>query len=82
MMVPTIHLNGARCDDLFTALLNAREAIRKAVEAVAETAPNDRDYYPQGPEAARRAIAEHRSRLERLQAVHEELGTIAEAIEQ
>ena len=45
MMVPTIHLNGTSHDELLRQILDAKEAIRKAVEALANAAPNMRDYY-------------------------------------
>lgn len=50
------------------------------MRAVAEAAPNARDYYPQGPTAHQAAVREHTSRLERLESVRRELEALAEAI--
>jgi len=44
------------------------------------TAPNGRDYYVQDGEAWRKASAEHQYRMQRLNAVREELMEIAGAI--
>lgn len=80
MMVPTIHLNGTRKDDLIEALHNAILAVNTAIERVAETAPNGRDYYPQGPAAITAAQNEHVARLRRLGDVGTELEELAAAI--
>jgi len=80
VMVPSIHLNGTSREDLVKQLLDANLALIKAIEAVRHAAPHGRDYYPQGPEAITKAMAEHKSRLRRLGEVRTELNQIAEAI--
>jgi hypothetical protein len=77
---PTIHLNGTAKSDLFNPLLQAIAAVRLARRAVADTAPNGRDYYPQGPGAITAALAEHSARLDKLTEVLKELEEIAEAV--
>lgn len=78
--VPTIHLNGTSKDRLLEAIENAHAATLKAQEALAETAPNGRDYYPQGPDAIFKAQDEHKARMRKLVEVQMELEHIAEAI--
>lgn len=77
---PTIHLNGSGRDRLSEALEEARAALRKAIEAVQATAPNGRDYYPQGPDAIRVATIEHGNRMNYLQIVDRELAELHEHV--
>ena len=77
MRVPTIHLNGTAKKDLVEALCNAVHAIHEAGKALAQTCPNGRDYYPQGPDAIYRAIEEHIERMSKLSIVAKELEAIA-----
>jgi len=81
MRIPSIHMNGTSAESLLESLLEAYSAVNKAVDAVAAAAPNARDYYPQGDNAFVEAREEHRSRLERLQSVQEELMEIAVAVQ-
>ena len=78
--IPTIHLNGTSKDALLDGYIDAREAIRAAIDKLCETAPNGRDYYPQGDGAFEKARDEHIARLKRLHDVATELGEIAERI--
>lgn len=80
LTVPTVHLNGTHPRDLSDALTNAGQAVRKAMEALGETAPNARDYYPQSPEAFSAAQTEHNARVLALKSVFVELVAINEAI--
>ena len=80
MQMPTIHLNGTHPKDLYEANCEARDAIREAVRMLQRTAPNGRDYYPQGMEALDRATREHSARLERLYAVAREMDALCEYI--
>jgi hypothetical protein len=80
MQVPTIHINGTSRERLLEALSDAGEALRKAREALAQTAPNGRDYYPQGLDALRAAEREHWARMEKLFQVQQELEYMAIAI--
>lgn len=76
MTKPTIHINGTSRNDLFQMYLAAASALRRAITAVEATAPNGRDYYPQGEDAIRRATDEHRARCEALYAVSKELNEL------
>jgi hypothetical protein len=78
MIFPTIHLNGTSKDDLLEALMEANAAIRDAQKKLAETAPNGRDYYPQGPNVIYQAQDEHVARMNKLVEVERELSEIAE----
>jgi len=79
MMIPTIHLNGTSRERLLEAIVEANNALIRAQQAVAETAPNARDY-PQGYDALRKAQNEHWARMQKLIEVRQELEDIAEAI--
>lgn len=80
MQIPTIHLNGTSRDELCRQLLTAHDAVMTAATVLAGAAPHGRDFYPQGDEALRRALAEHRARLGRLESVAEELAEIVAAV--
>lgn len=80
-MVPTIHLNGTSKAALLDDLGEAAVAIDAAYRAVKQTAPNGRDYYPQGPLALGAALAEHEDRLRRLDAVKAEIEALMDAID-
>ncbi len=77
MTKPTIHLNGTSAKDLLEQYRAAMEAISAAGDALAKCGPNGRDYYPQGPEAVGKAIDEHRSRRQRLEAIYDEITELA-----
>jgi len=77
MVLPTIHSNGSSKDDLFDGYMAALAAMHAAIDAVIQTAPHGRDYYPQGDDALRQAMAEHRERLLRLQNIAADLTALA-----
>ncbi len=80
LTLPTIHLNGTSANVLYEDLANALGAMRAAIMAVEATAPNGRDYYPQGDRALAVAAYEHIDRIARLRSVVAELETLAEHI--
>lgn len=80
MTLPTIHLNGTSKESLIDDLCTASDALNAAYEALKQTAPNGRDYYPQGPEAFAKAGGEHLDRLKRLNAIKKEIDDIALAL--
>lgn len=80
MTGPTVHLNGTSGPELERGYFKAYDALGDAVRAVQEAAPNARDYYPQGPGAIERAMAEHRARLRSLEAVRAEIEAILFAL--
>jgi hypothetical protein len=80
MMIPSVHRNGTSCDDLVQPQLVAMVALRKAIEAIGQAAPNSRDFYTQGEHAYATALAEHESRLERLTAIRLEFKELTDAI--
>lgn len=80
MIAPTVHLNGTSGEELRRQVSEAGTAVRDALRALANAAPNARDYYPAGPDAFRAASAEHASRVARVKAVAEELYDIEIAI--
>ena len=79
MTKPTIHLNGTSRNDLYEAYYAAFRAVDEAVQVLHKSGPNGRDYYLQGASAINTAVQEHRSRIERLEAVREELLQLTEA---
>ena len=78
MILPTIHRNGTSKADLFDRYWTALLAVEAAIDAVAQTGPNGRDYYPQGDDALRQAQAAHQDRLKRLHAIVLELDTLVD----
>jgi len=77
VMAPTVHVNGTAREVLLEQNLNAASAVRKAIEALGQAAPNGCDYYPQGPAAIRAAVEQHVQRVRRLLSVYDELERIA-----
>lgn len=73
ILFPTIHHNGSSVQSLCEANDAAREALRRAITALEQAAPHERDYYPQGPNTGRLAQAEHRARIDKLVSVQREL---------
>lgn len=80
LAAPTIHSNGTSRDELLRQMCDATDALHRAIEVLASAGPNGRDYYPQGPDAIKRATAEHQDRLSRLQSVQAELQELAVVI--
>jgi hypothetical protein len=70
---PTIHLNGTSPGELTHTLQAASDLLWATIKAVTDTAPNARDYYPQGPAAYGDALTEHIGRVQRLTDVRAEL---------
>ena len=81
LTLPTVHLNGTSRTDLFNAISVALDALAEARVALQATAPNGRDYYPQGEMAIRQATAEHVARLRMLETVYAELYAVAEHVQ-
>lgn len=81
MITPHIHLNGTSADRLIEAAANAYDKLEEAYQALKETAPNGRDYYPLGDGAMKAAVEEHLDRLRKIDAVKDELQHIIDAIE-
>lgn len=82
MQLPTIHHNGTAKPSLIDALCAASAALDAAYNALKQTAPNGRDFYPQGPDAIRNATEEHLDRLRRVDAVKSEIDRMAIAIDE
>lgn len=77
MRLPTIHLNGTDAQSLFDGYKAAYEAVRDAQRALAQCAPNGRDYYPQEGNATSEAMAEHRARMAALDTIEREMAILA-----
>lgn len=82
MQLPTIHLNGTGKSALIEDLCNASAALDDAYQALKRTAPNGRDYYPQGPDALAQAEREHMARLRALDAIKAEVDALTIAIDE
>lgn len=81
LTLPTIHLNGTSKAELFETYFTALDAIASARVALQASAPNGRDYYPQGDNAIRQATADHVARLRLLETIYDELHAIAEHVQ-
>ncbi len=76
MTIPTIHGNGTSRRQLMEDLEAAHLSLEIALEKMKETAPNGRDYYPQGPDAIRWATRAYCDRIARVEAVKNEIGEL------
>ncbi len=80
MMLPSIHMNGTSRAELLAGYIDAIDAVNEAVAALWRAAPNARDYYPQSPQAYAQARDEHLARLAALDAIRQDLSTMAEHV--
>jgi hypothetical protein len=80
MHTPTIHLNGTSRKTLLEQARTAATALDAAIEAMRGMSPNGRDFYPQGDDAIRDAIAEHAQRLRVLQQMRDEVGDYSKRV--
>jgi len=78
MMKPTIHSNGTSAQSLLDLYLTAGMAIRDAIRALEQSAPNARDYYTQELDSFAKAVAEHMSRIEKLIDARVEINILAD----
>lgn len=81
MTLPTIHMNGTTKDALIESLCEASQTLDLAYQALKQTAPNGRDFYPQGPAALNAATDEHCDRLRRLDGIKKEIDALTLAID-
>ena len=77
MMKPTIHNNGTSRQELLDQVLEAAHRIEDAISALAKAVPNGRDYYPQGPDAIKTAVAEHSERIAKLGEVLDDMRALS-----
>ena len=82
MKTPTIHMNGTPRLMLLADYERAYEAVDAALDALRTTAPNGRDYYPQGPGAIAEAQHDHDKRTDALRRVYAELMEIIVVLNQ
>jgi len=82
MVFPTVHLNGTSKNALREQALDAVEALDKALKAMAEAAPNGRDFYPQGEVVLVQAQVEHRARMKEVEQVASEYRAMVNAIDE
>jgi hypothetical protein len=68
-MLPLIHLNGTSAQAIYDQQKKVSCACRALLRALEEAAPNARDYYPKGDDAYRTAAAEHRAKVEQVDAL-------------
>ena len=73
IVAPLIHMNGTSAANLTDDLETAYSAIRAAIEALKQGAPNQRDYYPLPPDRWEAARAQHYRRLQTLTDLQDEL---------
>lgn len=64
--IPLIHLNGSSADELRLRYENVVRAILALADAIHQSAPNARDYYPLGEAAYGHARNEHHAQLAEL----------------
>jgi hypothetical protein len=76
MKLPTFHLNRTSAASLRDGYHPAYAALGAALTALTEGCPHARDYYPQGDDAFRAALSEHRKRVAAVTSVHAEIGAL------
>jgi hypothetical protein len=83
VVAPHINLNGSSAETLIKDIIVARDAMRLAIDLVAQTAPHPRDWQTVKDADALygHAIAQHRDRLNHLHRINEELEAIGVAIQ-
>jgi len=74
---PVIHLNGTSARSLLRQYTEARNALRSALDAVSNAAPNARDYYLLGDAAFPAANKEHVERLRKLETMLHEMEALS-----
>lgn len=79
---PTVHLGGTSKQALLDGYIAAGDRVREAIEAVQQTAPNGRDWFPPliGVNTFRAAQREHEVRLGILDAVLHDLEALAQHV--
>lgn len=77
---PCVNLNGTSASELQRQLTRAADALRAAMDALCDAAPNARDYYVRGPHSWPLANRQHDERLAALRKVHDEIYLMYEAI--
>lgn len=82
LCIPTVHMNGTPKQALIDAHLDALYAIRLARKSLSECAPNGRDYYPQGGQAAFDALEAHQKRCYSLDEIASQLEAMTLAIDE
>lgn len=80
LRIPTVHLNGTSKNQLLEQLCSAIDAVHAAGRALANAAPNGRDYYTQSGDAIREATQQHEERMTKLRSVADDLEQIALAV--
>jgi hypothetical protein len=80
MTFPTLHLNGTSAGSLLEGWERAHAALCDAMQALAQAAPNGRDFYVQQAGAFEAAQAEHEERMRRLHEVRRELEALSEHV--
>ena len=80
MIVPSIHMNGTGGKALLEQVTEAAYRAKLFLDALADMAPNGRDYYPQGPTALKQATADNKARASKVLIILNELTNLSEAI--
>lgn len=81
MQIPRVHLNGTSRNELVRQLQTGITNVQIAESALRESAPHERDYYPQEAGAFEQARREHHNRVTKLQMVRFELEAMLVAVE-
>jgi hypothetical protein len=71
--IPTVHMNGTSYQDLFDQAMDARSALKNALDLMRRMTPNGRDYYVQGDGATEQARDEHSARIQSVASVVDEI---------
>ncbi len=78
ILLPTLGWSGTSRERLFEGYVEAADALRTALDRLQDAAPNGRDYFTQGPDAATLALRDHAQRVRAVQKVLSEIEDLAE----
>jgi len=81
LIIPTVHLNGSNGETLRDAAIEAATALSLALNALQETYPDARDYYPQSNTAYTSARTQHDERCKAVAKMRDDMASIAEQIQ-
>jgi hypothetical protein len=79
--IPTLHLNGSAYATLRDGYMAAIEALQTAGTALADTAPNQRDFYVQAVPTFTQAVEQHVRRYREIERMVQELTEIVVALD-
>lgn len=70
---PVVHINGTSAEQLIELRSTVYDRLYEVSDALAQMAPNGRDYYPDGPSLFESANEQHARRLQAIRQLMDEM---------